>query len=33
MPKPITPLVAVDAVIKYPENSIVLIRRNKNLKN
>ncbi len=27
MPKPITPLVAVDAVIKYSENSIVLIRR------
>ncbi len=27
MQKPITPLVAVDAVIKYPENSIVLIRR------
>ena len=27
MPKPITPLVAVDAVIKYLENSIVLIRR------
>ena len=27
MPKPITPLVAVDAVIKYPENFIVLIRR------
>ena len=27
MSKPITPLVAVDAVIKYPENSIVLIRR------
>ncbi|GAH14323.1 unnamed protein product [marine sediment metagenome] len=27
MPKPITPLVAVDAVVKYSENSIVLIRR------
>ncbi|MBY9019971.1 MAG: NUDIX hydrolase [Candidatus Lokiarchaeota archaeon] len=27
MAKPITPLVAVDAVIKYPEDSIVLIRR------
>ena len=27
MPKPITPLVAVDAVVKYWENSIVLIRR------
>jgi len=27
VPKPITPLVAVDAVIKYSENSIVLIRR------
>ena len=27
MPKPITPIVAVDAVIKYQENSIVLIRR------
>ena len=27
MLKPITPLVAVDAVIKYSENSIVLIRR------
>ena len=27
MPKPITPLVAVDAVIKYSENSIVLIHR------
>ena len=27
MPKPITPLVAVDAVIKYSKNSIVLIRR------
>ncbi len=27
MPKPITPLVAVDALIKYPENHIVLIRR------
>jgi len=27
MPKPITPLVAVDAVIKYQENSIVLISR------
>lgn len=27
MLKPVTPLVAVDAVIKYPENSIVLIRR------
>jgi len=27
MPKPITPLVVVDVVVKYPENSIVLIRR------
>ena len=27
MPKPVTPLVAVDAVIKYSENSIVLIHR------
>jgi len=27
MPKPITPLVAVDAVIKYQENSVVLISR------
>ncbi len=27
MPKPITPLVAVDAVVKYSENSIVLICR------
>ena len=27
MPKPITPLVVVDAVVKYSENSIVLIRR------
>lgn len=27
MPKPITPLVVVDAVVKFSENSIVLIRR------
>ena len=27
MPKPITPLLAVDAVILYQQNSIVLIRR------
>ena len=29
MPKPITPLLAVDAVILYQQNSIVLIRRKK----
>ncbi len=29
MPKPITPLVAVDAVIKFDKTSIVLIRRKK----
>lgn len=27
MTKPITPLVAVDALIKYPDDSIILIRR------
>jgi len=27
MPKPITPLVAVDAVIKYQQNSIIMIHR------
>jgi len=27
MPKPVTPLLAVDAVILFQQNSIVLIRR------